>query len=107
MEEANKTVSLIIITAQSADGFNNAPDIHNLTIEHNSLKTARQSLQMRIGDILRCETNHIEWIMWDTHSIEVKYNNKGAGENTIRSTVRMYILYGRENGKIDCLEIGG
>ena len=45
--------------------------------------------------------------MWDTHALEVKYNNKGEGENTIRSTVKMHIIYGKANGKVECLEIGG
>ena len=107
MEDTNKTVLLDVITARSADGFNTSPDIYRVSYEFKSVETARQALKRQLGEILNCETNHVEWITWDTHALEVKYNNKGAGENTIRSTVKMHIIYGRENGKVECLEIGG
>ena len=107
MEDTNKTFLLEIITAQSADGFNKSPDIYRIAYELKSVEIARQALQRELGCILRCGTNNVEWITWDTHALEVKYNNKGAGENTIRSTVRMRILSGSENGKVECLEIGG
>ena len=107
MKDTNKTVLLDIITARSADGFNKSPDIYRIAYELKSVEIARQALLRQLGDILKCETNHVEWITWNTHSLEVRYNNKGAGENTIRSTVRMHILSGKENGKVYCLEIGG
>ena len=106
MEDTNKTVLLDVITARSADGFNKSPDIFRVAYELKSVEIARQALQRELGAILHCETNHVEWIMWNTHALEVKYNNKGAGENTIRSTVKMHIIYGKANGKVECLEIG-
>lgn len=95
------------IYSETVDGRNIPPNIFRNSGEFDSLDGARHNLQMQLGRIIYDDSNKIEWIVWETNLVEIRFNYKDNNNGeTIRRTVTLEIIYANENGKICNAEIG-
>lgn len=107
MAKCEKRYFVETVEAESWDGKGGAPNVSMSSDLQPTVEDARMVIQRRIATIAMSSNNHLEWIVWKTTSVEVRFWYTGNSEGLkVHQTKVMGIMEIDENGKTSYAHVG-